>query len=74
MTETRWIIGAVIDPAQGDPTPQKTDIFEEAEAQGWEPAGPSVPVPTPDVVLIFLLMKRPKLQLGLLQGFEEGRS
>lgn len=68
MTETRWIIGAAWEPAKGHRVPQKTEEYEEMEQAGWEPAGPSSTIPLEEIVLIFILMKRPVLNLGLFQA------
>ena len=68
MTETRWIIGAALEPAKGHRIPLKTEEYEQHEQAGWEPAGPSSTFPTPDMMIIFVLMKRPVLNLGLFQA------
>lgn len=71
MIETCWIIGAALEPQKGHRVPVKTEEYVVLQEQGWEPAGPSTALQTPEMLIVFMLMKRPRLRLSLLQPPDE---
>lgn len=71
MIETCWIVGAALEFEKGHRVPQKTEEYVALQEQGWEPAGPSTSIQTPEMLIVFVLMKRPRPRLNLSPGIPE---
>ena len=55
--------------ADGNEVPMPVRAWDEALEDGWEPAGPSMTVPTENMIVTFAMVKRPLRRL-ILAGFE----
>lgn len=68
--ETMWLPCATLQP--GQEVPQPVRAWQEALEDGWEPAGPSMSVPTESLIVVFAMVKRPVNRLAVF-GVDGGR-
>ncbi len=61
--ETMWLPCGTLEP--GNEGPQPIEAWQEALEDGWEPAGPSMQVATPDMIVCFAMVRRPINRLTL---------
>jgi len=65
MIETKWVKCAALEYEKNHQVPQPLMEWEQALAEGWEPAGPSAQVNMPEMLLVWAMVKRPVARLNL---------